>query len=301
MLDRRTVLAGGGVLASVALVGRGAASGVFGNLSQAQLDVAYDQANWAPNAVQVQQRYVTRSAAVAREMPPVTRRYGAGPHQFVDIFAPPGARGAPVFVIIHGGAWRLAMREAYYGPAPAIVAAGCVCVVVGFDCIPDVTIPTMARQIQRALGWITHRIGEWGGDGANLHLIGHSSGAHLAGVMATSADPLGLRGATMVSGIYDLYPVMLSSRRSFVHLTPREVATLSPMRHLDRLEARGIVAWGSKESPEFKRQSWVFAEALRGMGKLDLMLEADGLNHFEMFEQLYDARTPLMKAVLAQV
>ena len=40
------------------------------------------------------------------------------------------------------------------------------------------------------------------------------------------------------------------------------VAELSPMRHLDRLRAPLVVAYGTCESPEFQRQNREFAAAL---------------------------------------
>jgi arylformamidase len=303
---RRRILKGGLGLAAMLLADHAAAAPVFAGLSQEDLDRAYDQDVWAPNAREVQGRFIASSAQVARTTPPLSRRYGPGDKQFVDIFAPPGARNAAVFVLIHGGAWRLAMREAYYGPAPAILAAGGVLAVVGFQCLPTVTLPQMADQIRHALVWIGARIGEFGGDSQSLHLIGHSSGGHLAGVMLTT-DWVGrglptpaLRSATLISGLYDLYPAVLSSRGQYMHLDSEEVVALSPMRHLDRFAGSAVVAWGSKESPEFQRQSRVLAEALQGMGRLDDEMAIDGRNHYEVFEALSDPCSSLTLAMLAR-
>jgi arylformamidase len=279
---------------------------VFNGLSQEELDRAYDQDAWAPDGLHIQTRILARSAEVARRTPPLSRRCGPGEKQVVDIFAPPAKiHDAPVFVMIHGGAWRLAMREAFYGPAPAIVAAGCILAVVGFECLPAVSMVEMAAQIRRALVWIGREIGEFGGNGRNLHLVGHSSGAHLAAAMMTTdwtesgLDPASLRGATLISGLYDLYPVMLSARGRYVQLTAAEVAALSPIRHLHRFAGSAFVAWGANESPEFKRQSQVFADALAGMGRLGAAALAPDQNHFEMLEALNDRDNPLTKAILA--
>ncbi len=280
-------------------------SPLFLGLSQQEIDRAYDQEVWAPNAAEVQARTLVRSAEVARLMPPITRRYGPGDKQFIDIFAPGGAHGAPVFIMIHGGAWRMAMREAFHGPAPAIVSAGCVFAVLGFQCLPDISLPDMAGQIRAALVWIGREIGAFGGDGRNLRLIGHSSGAHLVAVMMTTdwtglgLDPASLRGATLLSGLYDLHPVMLSARGRYLRLSPDEVTKLSPMRHLGRLAGPVLVYWGDGESPEFQRQSRVFADAVGGMG----LLAGSGIiprrNHFEMLEALNDPEDPVVRAMLA--
>jgi arylformamidase len=277
---------------------------VFLGLSQQEIDRAYDQEVWAPNVAEVQARILTRSAEVARLTPPVTRRYGPADKQFVDIFAPAGARDAPVFIMIHGGAWRMAMREAFYGPAPAIISAGCVFAVVGFQCLPEISLPDMAGQIRAALAWIGREIAEFGGDGRNLRLIGHSSGAHLAAVMMTTdwtglgLDPVSLRGATLLSGLYDLHPVMLSARVQYLKLSPDQETALSPMRQLSRLSAPVSIHWGDGESPEFQRQSRVFADAVTGMGLAAGAGVIQGRNHFEMLEALNDPEDPVVRAML---
>ena len=274
---------------------------VVGDLTQEALDRAYDQDHWAANAAQVQARIVERSQRVARMMPPQSRRYGASEPQSVDIFAPKDARGAPVFILIHGGAWRLSMREGFYGSAPSIVGAGCILVVVGFDCLPAISMVRMAEQVRQAVLWVAAEIGAFGGDRRNLHLIGHSSGAHLAAATLTSdlgAAAPNIRGATLISGLYDLAPVMLSARRHYIDLNEADAAALSPILHLDAFPGTASVWWGSRESPEFKRQSRVFSNALHMRERLAQATVIAGRNHFEMLEELDNPRSPIIQAAI---
>jgi arylformamidase len=273
---------------------------VFAGLTQEELDRAYDQAAWAANGLEIQERIAARSAAVAQSTPPLTRRYGLGDMQFIDLFVPAKADGAPVFILIHGGAWRLSMRQAFHGPAPTITAAGGILAIVGFDCIPTVRLPDMAGQIQDAIRWIGCEITAFGGDARNLHLIGHSSGAHLAAVMVAAGLP-GVRSATLISGLYELEPVMLSARRLYLGLTAEETEALSPIRHVGAISAKCSVWWGSGDSPEFKRQSEAFAEALRDTGHLTRAAMLPDRNHFEMLEELENPESPIVQAMLAAV
>jgi arylformamidase len=283
---------------------------VFLGYSQEDLDRAYDQDVWAPDGAAIQARILAASAEVSRRFPPASRRYGPADRQWVDIFAPAAPAGtgrAPVLVMIHGGAWRMAMREAFGGPASWMMSAGCILVVVGFECLPAISMVGMAAQLRQALVWVAREIGAFGGDPRNLHLIGHSSGAHMAAVLMTTdwgaldlPDP-GLKSATLLSGLYDLHPVMLSARGRYMGLSPDEVTALSPMRHLDSLSGAVTVAWGSRESPEFRRQSEVFASALEGMGKLTRRTMMQDRNHFETLEALNDAEHPLSMALLADI
>jgi len=284
-----------------------AQSAVFLDYTQDALDKAYDQRVWAPNAQEVIARYASDSAAVRQKYPPKTERYGESEAETLDVFAPAGARGLPVMVFIHGGAWRALGREDASAPAPTFVENGCLYVALNFANIPAVRLPDMAAQCRRALLWLHKNIARFGGDPQRIFVSGHSSGGHLCGVMLTSDWPaLGgprdlIKGGVAMSGMYELYPVMLSARSSYIKISQDELAALSAMRHLDKIACNVIVVFGDKESPEFQRQSNEFATALAGMGRLARRIVLPGHNHFVVPEELNDAKTELSQAVLTMM
>jgi arylformamidase len=94
---------------------------------------------------------------------------------------------------------------------------------------------------------------------------------------------------------------MLSARSSYVTISPEELGALSAMRHLNHIACPVIVAWGEKESPEFKRQSGEFATALAGMGRLQARFELPQANHFEVPGVLTSATTEVAQAFLALI
>ena len=61
---------------------------------------------------------------------------------------------------------------------------------------------------------------------------------------------------------------------------------VSPIRHLEHLQAPLVVAYGACETPEFQRQNREFAAAVKAAGKPVTFLVGQGYNHFEMFETL---------------
>jgi len=148
----------------------------------------------------------------------------------------------------------------------------------------------------------------FGGDASRLYVSGHSSGAHLAGAALVTdwqkefglpADTV--KGGLLCSGIYDLKPVRLSARSSYVKLTDEMEHALSTQRHLDRLNCPVVVAHGTLETPEFQRQTREFAAAVKAAGKPVQLLVAQGYNHFEIFETLASPYGLLGRAALEQM
>ena len=287
-----------------------AAAPVWLDLDQAALDAAYTQSAFAPNMAEVLQRYASSSdAARAVVGEPQRLAYGPADMEQLDIYRCRQA-DAPVVVFIHGGAWRSGRARDYAFGAPLLVQAGAHLVVPDFSAVQDVQgdLTPMADQVQRAVAWVYRHAASFGADARRIHLLGHSSGAHLVAVALTTdwqadfdvpADVV--KSALCCSGLYDLAPVRLSVRSSYVAFTDAMEAALSPQRHLGCITAPVMVAYGTRETPEFQRQAKDFAAALAASGhRLELMV-GDGLNHFEIIETLAQADGVVGRALLAQL
>jgi arylformamidase len=281
---------------------------VFLDYTQAELDRAYDQRAWAPTMTEDLARHAAASAALRERLPHHAGvAYGPTADETLDVF-PAAAANAPVHVLVHGGAWRRRLKDDMHFVAEPFVAAGAVFVALGFAVIPAVRLPDMAEQVRRAIAWICRNARSFGGDPGRLHLSGHSSGGHLAAVLLTTdwkrqagvpADVL--KSGLCVSGMYDLHPVLLSARSSYVDLHPDEIHALSPQRHLDRIRCPLTVACGERESPEFQRQARDFAAAVRATGRPVELIRVDGANHFEMLDLLGAKDGLLARVALAQM
>ncbi len=280
---------------------------VFLDMDQEELDDAYTQIKYAPNQPQIIARYASNSAVTrARLGAPRRLAYGSAPIEQLDLYATK-APNAPVCVFIHGGAWRLGEAQSYAFPAEAIVDAGAHFAALDFLSV-DATggdLMPLADQVRRAVAWVHANARSFGGDPQRLYVIGHSSGAHLAGVVLTTdwAGAFGLpadtvRGGMVISGMYDLEPVRLSARSEYVRFTDATVDALSPQRHVDRLTCPIVIAHGTLETPEFQRQARDFAAAVRKSGKSVELLVAEGYNHFEILETLANPHGFIGRAAL---
>ena len=280
---------------------------VFLDYDQAALDAAYDQAAYAPNREQLIKRRINDSAIVRRRIgEPERVAYGPAEIEWLDIYRS-GRETAPVFIFIHGGAWRSGRSKEFASPAEMFFTAGAHYIVPDFAWVQDVTgsLMVLADQVRRAIAWVYRNIARFGGDPSRLYIGGQSSGAHLAAVAVTTdwqrdfnlpADII--KGGMCISGMYDLEPVRLSARSRYVAFDDATVAALSPIRHLDRLQAPLVVAYGTCETPEFQRQNREFAAAVEAHGKKVRSVVGENYNYFELPETLGNPYGLLGRAAL---
>lgn len=270
---------------------------VFLDYTQAELDQAYDQLVWAPHRDAIQGEIRKDCEAVRKAMPPRTERYGRSEVQLLDIFAPNGATKVPVLVYLHGGAWLRGSRLDLCYPAPAVTGKGAALVVPEFDNVGVVPLPRMIEQCREAVDWTVRNAPSFGGDPDRIYLAGHSSGAHLASCVLLGDPPI--KGALLISGMYELHAPLLSARSKYVKISPQELDAASAMRHLGRIRCPVAVAWSVGDSPEFRRQAQVFAAALEGMGRLASRTEIFSPNHFEEPRQLADPDSALGRVLFS--
>ena len=266
---------------------------VWLDMDQKALDDAYDQTVYAPNQPLIAGRRKLASESVLKRLgPPQRVTYGPTEVERLDIYKT-RRQNAPVLIYIHGGAWRNGSAKDFAFPAEVFTNAGAHFVVPDFVQVQDAggSLLPMIEQVRRAVVWVYTNAASFGGDAERVFITGHSSGAHLAGVTLVtdwqkdfSVPPDLLKGGLLVSGMYDLKPVRLSKRSEYVKFTDEIEEKLSSQRHLDKLNAPIVVAYGTQETPEFQRQSREFAAAVKAAGKPVELIVGEGFNHFEMQE-----------------
>lgn len=284
-------------------------SHVWLDMDQKELDDAYDQSVWAPNQAHVSKRRALWSESARARLKPDCLAYGPTEIERVDIYETKSGN-APIQIFIHGGAWRggSAKDSAYL--AEMFVTAGAIFIAVDFIAIDkaDGNLMTMADQVRRAVAWVYKNASRFGGNPNRLYLSGHSSGAHLSGVVLVTdwQKDFGLpmdvvKGGVLMSGMFDLKAVGLSKRSKYVKFTDEIEQALSAQRHLDKLHTPIIVAHGTLESPEFQRQTREFAAAVAAAGKPVQLIVAEGYNHFELPETFGNPYGLLGRAALEQM
>jgi len=181
-------------------------------------------------------------------------------------------------------------------------------VVTNYALCPQVTIDEIVRQTRAAVTWVYQNSRSFGGDPERIHVAGHSAGGHLV-AMLLATDWEGeyglpadiIKGATAISGLFDLAPFPYTFLQPKVQLTWDQVLRNSPILHVPDSAPPLLVAYGEDETTEFKRQSEEFLEAWRAKGLEGERLGLPGKNHYDVIDGFLDAGSPLCSAVLEQI
>ena len=229
-------------------------------------------------------------------------RYGTGALATLDVF-PATAANAPLHVFLHGGYWRGRDKSDYSYVADALVPLGITTVVMNYDLCPDVELPAIVDQVRQGFQWIHAHAAELGGDPDAMTASGHSAGAHLiAAALATgpalATPPRDMpRAAVLVSGIYELEPVLSITVNEGIRLRPEQVDRMSPMRHPPAPGVPLTVVVGGAETAGFIGQSRAFAETCCAPGSPALYVEIPGHHHYSIMRLLESPDGPLARLI----
>lgn len=142
--------------------------------------------------------------------------YGTGGRQTLDVYAPIGARDAPVVVFFYGGSWQRGSKDAYRFVGAELARRGFVAVVPDYIVYPAGKFPQFLEDGAQATAWAREHVRSLGGNPDRLFLMGHSAGAHIATMLAFDARWLravgmesrrDIAGVIGLAGPYDFLPI----------------------------------------------------------------------------------------------
>lgn len=284
-------------------------SKLYRDFDQAELDVQYNARDTVPQSLflSIMQQYAEQSRQ-ARETLRCTLDVAYGDHadETLDIF--PAAQSpsgrSPVFVFIHGGYWRALSKNESSSMAPAYTQAGALYVALNYSLAPGATLDAIVDQCRRAMAWIYRHIEAYGGDPDRIYIGGSSAGGHLAGMVLAEGwhaeqgvhDNL-VKGALMLSGLYDLAPIVHTHINAWMQLSPDDALRNSPARYAPAAGCPIVVSYGDNETDEFKRQSMDYLADWQARGHPGEYVRVPGLNHFDLVLECGRADSPLAQTM----
>ena len=226
--------------------------------------------------------------------------------EHLDVY--PAGAGAPVMVYIHGGYWRSRTSREFGFVARGPHERGVAVVVMNYALCPAVTMDEIVRQARASVAWVYRNAASFDGDPESIYIAGHSADAHLTAMLLLTDWPrvYGLpaeiiKGATAISGLYDLAPFPHTFLQPELRLNQDQVQRNSPILNLPKEAPPLLVAYSSEEPNELIRQSEDFLVAWKEKRLYGESLVLSGKNHYDVIDGFLNAESPLCSAVLGSM
>ena len=263
---------------------------VYKQYNQEELDLQYNNRYHVPDfetsltSWETLSRQAEKKYRVIKDIP-----YGNMPRESLDVFPSPDP-GSKTLIFIHGGYWQMFDKSSFHFVAGAFAEYGITTVLLNYPLAPFASMDQIVSSCRNAVHWLHKNLRQMNGDPAQIYVLGHSAGGHLAAMLMTTEDGRGnqyhLRGVCVMSGIFDLIPIQRArhqrgladgffnrNRNSPVQLTPAESCPL-------------IIAVGTAETDEFKNQSSEIVHHWKNRSTPPELVQIPGLNHFTILDSL---------------
>lgn len=234
----------------------------------------------------------------------VSRNETYGPHarNLLDVFRPATASAArPVLIFVHGGGYergdkRSPAESPFYDNIMLwAVANGMVGVNMTYRHAPAAPWPAGAEDVAAAVAWVNANIARFGGAPARIFLMGHSAGAtHVAAYVAHRRfhpnGTIGLAGAILVSGTYDLKPdIEVPGQKAYFGADLGKWAERSALAELANTSLPLLVTHGEVDPPYYTGQAEGLKAALCGRQRCPTFVTLGGHGHMS---EVYSINTP---------
>lgn len=187
--------------------------------------------------------------------------------------------GQPLLIYIHGGYWqRLSAADSLFNADDA-VRHGISLHAVEYTLAPHATLDQI---INECLIDVAHTIENL--QPSRVVLAGCSAGAHLSAMCARDAviAPR-LDAVVLLSGIYDLRPLVVTPTNDPLHLDENSATSMSPqLLNASTLLKKALLAVGRHESSEFIRQNAEYSEHLLQAGTTTECIVVENRDHFNL-------------------
>lgn len=212
--------------------------------------------------------------------------YGTAARQKLDIYTPTGANEPlPTVVFFYGGSWKRGDRSDYAFVGEALASQGFVVAIADYRTYPSVKFPAFVNDAAEAVAWLSENAARHGGRSDDIHLIGHSAGAHIVALLALDGTYLKNAGSDRrilgrwvgLAGPYAFYPSEIRSVRSIFADTPEDQARPITFANADTPSA--LLLHGADDTTVYPSNSSQLAKALRDKGVEAYAYLYDGVGH----------------------
>ncbi|MBU6997099.1 MAG: alpha/beta hydrolase [Theionarchaea archaeon] len=210
----------------------------------------------------------------------------------LDLYLPE-KRGFPTVLFVHGGAWSGGEKEVHQSLGVTLAQKGVATAVIDHRMSPAVKHPQHLIDAARAFFWVHTDISSYGGDENSIFLLGHSSGGHIAALLALSPPRShefstfpSIQGVICISGVFDLVSMAETSWgegmiTSAFGMNPDTWYHASPMNHNPQKAPPFLTIIAEHDLSLIKSQGKEFARKVGAE-----CIEIPGTTHFSIIHSI---------------
>ena len=222
--------------------------------------------------------------------------YGSHALECLDIF-PAANANAKTLVFIHGGYWHLLDKRLFHFLAATFLKHNVTTVLINYPLVPSVAMDAIVSSCSNAMLWLQNNLINYGGDPTQVYIAGHSAGAHLAAMLPVNNNTTFIKGIILLSGLYQLKPVMLSNINAVLQMDVATAERNSPACLQPVHQCTLLLAVGSNETDEFKDQTQEMYDNWKNKHTSIQLLNVPGKNHFSILDAITENGTALQTAI----
>lgn len=213
--------------------------------------------------------------------------YGTLPLQKMDIYIPDvkAAENLPVIIFMHGGRWTDGDKNQYAFMGKKLNEYGFITVIPNYRKYPDIKFPIFIEDTARAISYTYDHIAEYNGNPNNIHLMGHSSGAHMAALAIADRSYLNafdktpdiIKSFAGLSGPYDFVPQARDIKSIFA--PPENYPKMQVTNFIDGTEPPMLLVHGRDDDTVELPNLEKLARGINAHNGHVETLIPDGINH----------------------
>ena len=222
--------------------------------------------------------------------------YGTHPEERLDIY-PSKIHLSKTLVFIHGGYWHLLDKTIFHFLADHFLKYNVTTVLINYPLAPRSSIDEIVASCRKALQWLHDNIIRFNGDPAELYILGHSAGGHLASMLLVEKESKYVRTVISLSGLFRLEPLMLSYLNDAIGMDRENALKNSPVFLKPANDCPLLLVTGAEETDEFKTQSEELYQSWKGKFSSIEYLKVPQKNHYSILDAVIEKDSSLRTAI----
>lgn len=274
---------------------------IYKNYTQQELNDQYNNRLHVPDYANYFERWekLSRQAddayKIIKDVP-----YGDHAREYLDIF-PARVSGSKTLVFIHGGYWHLFDKSLFHFLATDFLQYNVTTVLINYPFAPAATMNDIVSSCKNAMQWLHKNMHNYNGNPEEMYVLGHSAGAHLASMLLCDDTTNFLKGYVLLSGLYELEPVMLSYVNDILGMDKAAAIKNSPIFLTPANQCPLLFVAGAAETNEFKDQTTEIYDHWKSKHNDIALLQIPGKNHYSILDAFTEKNSVLQTEIFSMM